>query len=75
MIAPPLHKSSETKSTFAWTEETQKSFESLKKDLSSTPILAFRDVKEPFILYTDATSTAMGAVVDQAQDERKPLLS
>ena len=55
MIGRPLHKASETKSSFTWTEETQEAFESLKKHLSSTPILAFPDVKEPFILYTDAS--------------------
>ena len=54
LIARPLHKASETKSSFTWTEETQEAFESLKKHLSSTPILAFPDVEEPFILYTDA---------------------
>ena len=60
MIAQPLLKASETKSSFTWREETQEAFESLKKQLPSTPILAFADVKEPFILYTDASLTAMG---------------
>ena len=49
------------------TEETQQAFESLMKHLSSTPHLAFPDVKVPFILYTDASLTAMGAVLDQEQ--------
>ena len=71
MIARPLHEASETKSSFSWTEETQEAFESLKKHLSSTPILAFPDVKEPFILYTDASSTAMGAVLAQVQDGKE----
>ena len=71
MIARPMHKASETKSCFTWTEETQEAFESLKKHLSSTPILAFPDVKEPFILYTDASLTAMGAVSAQVQDEKE----
>ena len=62
-IARPLHKTSETKSSFTWTEETQKAFEILEKHLSSTTILAFPDVKEPFISYTDASLTAMGAVL------------
>ena len=70
MIARPLHKASETKSSFTWTEETQEAFESLKKHLSSTPILAFPDVEEPIILYTDASLTAMGAVLAQVQDGR-----
>ena len=66
-----MHKASETKSSFTWTEETLEAFESLKKHLSSTPILDFRDVKEPFILYTDASLTAMGAVLAQVQDGKR----
>ena len=68
MIARPLHKASETKSSFTWTEETQEALESLKKGLSSTPILTFPDVKEPFILYSDPSLTAMGAVSAQVQN-------
>ena len=67
-----MHKASKTKSSFTWTEETQEAFESLKKHLSFTPILAFPDVKEPFILYTDASLTAMGAVLAQVQDGKEP---
>ena len=71
MIARPLHKASETKSSFTWTEETQEAFESLKKHLPSTPILVFPDVKEPFYLYTDASLTATGAVLSQVHDGKE----
>ena len=71
MIAQPLHKASETKSSFTSTEATQQAFESLKKHLSSTPILAFPDVKEPFFLYIDASLTALGAVLAQVQDGKE----
>ena len=67
MIARPLHKASETKSSFTWTEETQEAFESLRKHLSSTPTLAFPDVQEPFNLYTDASLPAKGPVLAQVQ--------
>ena len=71
MIARPLHNANKTKSSVTWREETQEAFESLKKHLSSTPILAFPDVKELFILYTDASLTAMGAVLVQVQDGKE----
>ena len=45
MIARPLHRASETKSSFTSTEQTQEAFENLEKPLSSTPLLAFADVK------------------------------
>ena len=68
VLARPLHKAGETKGSFTWTEETQEAFESLRIHLSSTPILAFPDVKEPFILYTNAILTTLGAVLAQVQD-------
>ena len=70
-IARPLHKSSESKSPFLWTPEAQVAFETLKRKLMSTPILALPSMKEPFILYTDASMTDMGAVLSQLQDDQE----
>ena len=67
-IARPLHKASETSTKFEWTPEAQDAFESLKIKLTSTPIFAFSCLKEPFILYTDASQFAMGAVLAQVHD-------
>ena len=39
--------------------------------MSYTPNFAFPDVKEPFILYTDPSLTATGAVLAQVQDGKK----
>ena len=70
-IARPLHKASETSTKFEWTPEAQDAFESLKLKITSTPILDFPCLKEPFILYTDASKFAMGAVLAQAQDGKE----
>ena len=70
-IARPLHKASETSSPFKWTEEAHEAFEKLKSCLLTTPILAFPSTKDPFILYTDASQTAMGAVLAQIQDGKE----
>ena len=67
-IARPLHKASETSSVFSCTEEAQDAFETLKTRLTSTPLLAFPCLQQPFILYTDASQFAMGAVLAQVQD-------
>ena len=71
MIARPLHKTSELKSSFTRTEATQEAFESLKKHLSSTTIVAFPDVKELFVFNIDASLTAMGAALAQVQDGKE----
>ena len=70
-IARPLHKAIETSSPFNWTEEAHEAFEKLKSCLLTTPILAFPSTKDPFILYTDASQTAMGAVLAQIQDGKE----
>ena len=67
-IARQLHKASEVTATFNCTPEAHDAFETLKSRLTTTPILAFPKMKEPFILYTDASLTAMGAVLSQVQD-------
>ena len=67
-IARLLYKASETSTMFEWTPEAQDAFESLNLKLTSTPILAFPCVKESFILYTDASQFAMGAVLAQVQE-------
>ena len=49
-IARPLHPLTEKTKEFHWNPEAQKAFERLKDCLTSTPILAFPSMKEPFIL-------------------------
>ena len=70
-IARPLHKASETSTKFEWTPEAQDAFESLKLKLTSTPILAFPCLREPFVLHTDASQFAMCAVLAQMQDGKE----
>ena len=47
--------------------QCQKSFDDLKV-LTTTPVLAFHDFSEPFILDTDASDTGIGAVLSQTDD-------
>ncbi|GBN24594.1 Retrovirus-related Pol polyprotein from transposon 297, partial [Araneus ventricosus] len=64
-IARPLHKLTETKSNFNWTEECEKSFNSLKQALTSSPILTYPRTDKDFILDTDASNEGIGAVLSQ----------
>ncbi|GBM26303.1 Retrovirus-related Pol polyprotein from transposon 297 [Araneus ventricosus] len=64
-IARPLHKLTETKSNFNWTEECEKSFNSLKQALTSSPILIYPRTDKDFILDTDASNEGIGAVLSQ----------
>ncbi|GBM11574.1 Retrovirus-related Pol polyprotein from transposon 297 [Araneus ventricosus] len=64
-IARPLHKLTEAKSNFSWTDECEKSFNSLKQALTSAPILTYPRIDKDFILDTDASNEGIGAVLSQ----------
>ncbi|GBM45502.1 Retrovirus-related Pol polyprotein from transposon 297 [Araneus ventricosus] len=64
-IARPLHKLTEAKSNFNWTDECEKFFNSLKQALTSSPILTYPRTDKDFILDTDASNEGTGAVLSQ----------
>lgn len=68
-IAKPLTKLTEKSCKFVWTSECDNAFATLRKKLTSSPILSFPDFSKPFILDTDASSTGIGAVLSQKQDD------
>ena len=70
-IARSLHKLTESSPSFSGTPEAQTAFQTLQARLLTTPILAFPSMEEPFILYTDASLTAMGAVLAQVQNGKE----
>ena len=49
----------------SWGEAQQRSFEKLKVALAVAPILDIVDPNEPFVLETDASGEAIGAVLMQ----------
>lgn len=64
-IARPLNKLLKKNSEFLWTEECQESFGKLKKLLLEPQILQYPDFDKPFLLTTDASKEACGAVLSQ----------
>lgn len=50
---------------FVWTKVEQLAFDSLKAALTTTPVLALPDMSLPFKVTTDASGTAIGAVLSQ----------
>ncbi|GBO03604.1 Retrovirus-related Pol polyprotein from transposon 297 [Araneus ventricosus] len=64
-IARPLHKLTEAKSNFNWTEEFEKSFNGLKQALTSSPILTCPRTDKDFILDMDSSNEGIGAVLSQ----------
>ena len=56
---------------YLWTEKHQQVFETLKNHLISDPILQHPDYSRPFYLHTDASTSGLGAVLSQLNDDHK----
>ena len=67
-ISKPLNANTSEKVTFVWTEEMQKSFDALKLKLITAPVLAYPDYQKEFLVCTDASNKAIGAVLSQLDD-------
>ena len=74
-IARPLHRLTEKHASFHWTEQCQESFQSLKRALTTSPILRYPKMELPFILDTDASGFALGAVLSQIEDGKEQVIA
>ncbi|CAI5527997.1 unnamed protein product [Closterium sp. Naga37s-1] len=64
-VAHPLTQLLHNDHPFEWLDKCEKAFNALKLALISPPILTFPDFSEPFILQTDFSATALGAILAQ----------
>ena len=53
---------------FIWGPSQQEAFEKLKDNLCTTPVLAYPDFSQPFILTMDASKVAVAAILSQLQE-------
>ncbi|WMV18804.1 hypothetical protein MTR67_012189, partial [Solanum verrucosum] len=64
-IASPMTKLTQKKAKFEWTDECERSFQTLKDKLVSAPILSLPDGLEGFVVYYDASRVGLGCVLMQ----------
>ena len=67
-IAHPLTRLTEKDVKFQWSDEETRSFDSLKKNLISSPILTYPTDKDKYVVDTDASNYGIGAVLSQVQN-------
>ena len=70
-IAHPINTLLKKNVAFQWNQSQQEAFDLLKEKLISSPILRHPDMTKPFILMTDASDYAIGAVLGQQIGEEK----
>lgn len=63
--AKPLTRLTAKNVKFEWTDDAEGAFQSLKQRLVEAPILRYPDFRIPFVLATDASQYALGAVLSQ----------
>ena len=75
-IAKPLFDLTKKGHCWKWTTDCETAFQELKKRLTSAPILAYPQVNgAEFILDTDASNFAIGAVLSQVQDGKERVIA
>jgi hypothetical protein len=63
LIEAPLHALINVKNNFQWGGKKQKYFDTLKENISTTPILSLSNIQQPFEINTNASGYAMGEVL------------
>ena len=80
-IAKPLYKlisgknSKLKKKTVDWRLDCDLAFKELKDLCSNTPVLAYADYTNKFMLHTDASELGLGAILYQEQDKEKRVIA
>ena len=67
-IADPIFYLLKGENQFIWTEDCKEAFQKLKNCLITSPVLQYPNFNKPFVVHTDASLTAIGAVLSQ-EDE------
>jgi hypothetical protein len=71
-IAKPLTELLRKNTPYVWNEKTERAFNALKELLTTEPLLQYPDFKKPFVLTTDASNEAIGAVLSQGPIGKDP---
>jgi hypothetical protein len=64
-IAKPFTELLNKNAPSEWNQRTEEPFVSLKEILTTEPLLQYPDFSKPFVLTTDASNEALGAILSQ----------
>ena len=60
---------------YSWTDKQQEAFEELKRVITTAPVVRYPDFEKPFLLYTDASLTGLGAVLVQKEGKEEYVIA
>src|SRR5271156_2548103 len=69
-LTKPLNDLLKKNTQFEWTPERQETFDILKKKFQESPVLQMPDMAKPFVVESDASKYASGAVLQQQDTNR-----
>ena len=72
-IRKPLNDLLKKEARFIWSEECQNAFEELKRALISEPLLVRPNYSDTFVITTDASNYAIGAVLSNEKSMQQPI--
>jgi hypothetical protein len=64
-MSKPMAELLEKDKTFKWMRVCEASFQELKKQLMTAPLLVMPDMNKPFSIYCDVSGQALGCVLMQ----------
>jgi len=67
--AVPLVALTRKNTPWKWGPEEQKAFEMIREELTSDRVMAHPRVHDPYLLYTDASAYAVGAILAQTDEQ------
>ena len=65
IVAKPMTQLLKKDKKFVWTEACEKSFQELKRKLTTAPVLVVPDIHKSFEVYCDASRKGLGCVLMQ----------
>jgi hypothetical protein len=67
-ISKPITKLLKKGNKYIWIKDCDEAFKTLKKSLTTSPVLAQPDIIKPFDIYCNASGTGLGCVLMQEEE-------
>ena len=67
-ISRPLYDLTKKDAEWIWSDECEKSFQTLKTNLITAPILAYPNPNNPYVITSDASRTGLGYILSQKDE-------